>query len=194
MIFKYRRNKDGTVVPPKIFLCTRTLKRIGLIHPVCDLKIETKFNEANTCSFTIYKNNNGIEMPNFQRLKDLSVIEIEGFGLFEIQVTVAQDSAISKRITGTALQECELSQSYCTLEINTDYDKKYPTQFYRDLSTASSEGERKKMAGSSLLHRILSYAPTYSIGYVDSSLMGINREFSCSDTTVYDFYRKLLKK
>lgn len=194
MIFKYRRNKDGTVVPPKIFLCTRTLKRIGLIHPVCDLKIETKFNEANTCSFTIYKNNNGIEMPNFQRLKDLSVIEIEGFGLFEIQVTVAQDSAISKRITGTALQECELSQSYCTLEINTDYDKKYPTQFYRDLSTASSEGERKKMAGSSLLHRILSYAPTYSIGYVDSSLMGINREFSCSDTTVYDFLQEVAEE
>lgn len=202
-IFKYHRNKDGTVVPPKIFLCTRTLKKIGLIHPVSDLKIETKFNEANTCSFTIYKNNNGIEMPNFQRVKNLSVIQIEGFGLFEIQVTVTEDDAVCKRITGTALQESELSQTYCTLEINTENDfnitgtdsnENYPTLFYRDLSTSSSESEQEKIAGSSLLHRILSYAPTYTIGHVDNSLMGINREFSCSNSTVYDFLQEIAEE
>ena len=99
IIYKYNRNKDNSIVLPKIFLRTRTLKKIGIISPVFDLKIVTNFNEANTCSFTIYKNNNGIEKPIFNRIKNLSIIEIEGFGLFEINVKTIDDNVTYKNIS-----------------------------------------------------------------------------------------------
>lgn len=201
LIYKYNRNRDGSIVPPKIFLYTRTLKRIGQIDPVFDLNIVPNLNEANTCSFTIYKKNNGMEKPIFDRIKNLSVIRIEGFGLFEIRVSVTEDQTVCKKITGTSLQESELGQYDCTMEINTDsdiartdYNKDYPTLFYRDLSSADTPEKRELFAQSSLLHRILTYAPTYTIGHVDDSLMGINREFSCSDSTVYDFLQEVAEE
>lgn len=201
LIFKYNRNRDGSIVPPKIFLYTRRLKKIGQIEPIYDLNIVPNLNEANTCSFTIYQKNNGIEKPIFHRIKNLSVILIEGFGFFEIRVNVTEDQAVCKKITGTSLQESELGQYDCTLEINTDsdtaredYNGNYPTLFYRDLSMAASPQERERWEKSSLLHRLLTYAPTYTIGHVDDSLMGINREFSCSDSTVYDFLQEVAEE
>jgi len=77
------------------------------------------------------------------------------------------------------------------LEINTkddtdrkDYNKDYPTLFYRE------DGHTE----ASLLHRILTYAPTYTIGHVDSSLWHINREFSCDNSTVYDFFQTVAEE
>ncbi len=201
IVFKYNRNKDLSIVPPKVFLKTKTLKRIGLIDPVFELEVVTNFNEPNTCSFTIHKKNNGVDMSCFDRIKNLSVIEIQGFGLFQIDVTTVDEYDTSKKITGTALQESELSQLDCTLEINTesdisrsDYDKEYPTLFYRDLSTLPTEEEKKKCQESSLLHRILTYAPLYSIGHVDDSLMGICREFSCENSYVWDFLQDVAEE
>lgn len=198
IVFKYHKNKDNSIVPPKIYLKTRTLNRIGWIDPVFDLEVVTNFNEPNTCSFVIHKKNNGVEMSCFDRIHNLSVIEIQGFGFFQVDVTTVDEYDTSKKITGTALQESELSQFDCTLEINTesdrtrsDYDEKYPTLFYRDLSSLPTEEEKQKHRESSLLHRILTYAPLYSIGHVDSSLMGINREFSCENSYVWDFLQDI---
>ena len=121
-LFKYKINKniDGSLEYPKIFLMSRTLKKRGLITPVEKLIITPKFGETNECSFTIHKNNNGVTMPLFNQIKDLSIIKIEGFGLYQIKISNHETDSIYKEITGQCLQACELAQTNCKLEINTE--------------------------------------------------------------------------
>lgn len=184
-------NVEGSVQTPYILLKNRKLSTIGEIYPIEGLKIITSFVDAYECTFTIYKNNNGNINPYWDRIKDLSVILIEGFGLFELSVPETETECVYKTITGKSLQVAELSQCNCTLEINTeadvartDYDESYPTLFYRDIGHEEA----------SLLHRVLTYAPHYSIGHVDDSLKNLNREFSCNNKTVYDFLQSIAEE
>ena len=188
--YKVNKNIDGSLEIPKIFLMSRNLRKRGQIAPIEGLVITPKFTEVNECSFTVYKENNGITLPLFDKIKDNSIIKIEGFGLFQIKITLHETDAIYKEVTGQCMQACELGQCKCTLEINTEKDTErgdygeYPTVFYRPDDHPEA----------SLLHRILTYAPTYSIGYVDPSLYNINRQFSCNDTSVYDFLQDVAKE
>lgn len=189
--YKVNKNIDGSLEIPKIFLMSRNLRKRGQIAPIEGLVITPKFTEVNECSFTVYKENNGITLPLFDKIKDNSIIKIEGFGLFQIKVSLHETDTIYKEVTGQRMQACELGQCKCTLEINTeddiarkDYDKNYPTVFYRPNNHPEA----------SLLHRVLTYAQTYSIGYVDPSLCNLNRQFSCKDQTVYDFLQDVAQE
>lgn len=192
-LFKYKvkKNIDGSLEYPKVFLMSRSLKKRGIIAPIESLIITPKFKDSVECSFTVYKDNNGITLPLFERIKDNCIIMIEGYGLFQIKISLHETDAVYKEVTGTTMQANELSQCYCKLQINTeddiarkDYNKDYPTLFYRN------DGHKE----ASLLHRILTYAPTYTIGHVDSSLWHINREFSCDNSTVYDFFQTVAEE
>lgn len=192
-LFKYKvkKNIDGSLEYPKVFLMSRSLKKRGIIAPIESLIITPKFKDSAECSFAVYKENNGITLPLFERIKDNCIIMIEGYGLFQIKISLHETDAVYKEVTGTTMQANELSQCYCKLQINTeddiarkDYNKDYPTLFYR------KDGHKE----ASLLHRILTYAPTYTIGHVDSSLWHINREFSCDNSTVYDFFQTVAEE
>ena len=183
--FKFRRNRDDSLETPKIFLVTRSLKKIGEIYPVNNLNLPLVFNEANTATFTIYKENDSIIMPLFDRIKNLSVILIEGVGYFQISLPTKETDCVQKDITATALQESELSQTNITIEVNTDDDlevQKYmPTTFYNPSVPAQS-----------LLNRVIAdAAPHYKIGHVDDSLWDIQQEFSASDEDVWSFFTKI---
>jgi len=189
--YKVNKNIDGSLEIPKIFLMSRNVRKRGQIAPIEGLVITPNFTEMNECSFTVYKENNGITLPLFDKIKDNSIIKIEGFGLFQIKVSLHESDTVYKEVTGQRMQACELGQCKCTLEINTeddiarkDYDKNYPTVFYRPDNHPEA----------SLLHRVLTYAPTYSIGYVDPSLYNLNRQFSCKDQTVYDFLQDVAQE
>lgn len=183
--FKFRRNRDDSLETPKIFLVTRSLKKIGEIYPVNNLNLPLVFNEANTATFTIYKENDSIVMPLFDKIKNLSVILIEGVGYFQISLPTKETDCVQKNITATALQESELSQTNITIEVNTDDDlevQKYmPTTFYNPSVPAQS-----------LLNRVVAdAAPHYKIGHVDDSLWDIQQEFSASDEDVWSFFTKI---
>lgn len=188
--FKYKLNYDGSVSDPNIYLCNRQLKKIGqLLYE--KLYITINFASANECSFKFFKYLDWGTNPYWEKLKDTSVILIEGFGYFEVSVPGTETEYVVKNVEGKSLQETELGQCYCTLQINTeddvartDYNADYPTLFYR------TNGHTE----ASLLHRILTYAPHYSIGHVDDSLKPLNREFSCDNTSVWDFFNQVAKE
>lgn len=201
MQFSMNKNIDGSVYAPKIWLVTKTLHKISQIYPYEELSIDTKFNEANTCSFLIHQSNNGMEFPYWDRIKDLSVIMIEGIGLFEIKISITENNEVTKKVTGKSLQECELGQIIGSWEINTsnDLDMKsnyedYTTVFYKDISASLSDRLKDEYENTSLIHRILSYAPHYSIGHIDESLWGITQEFTASNTCIYDFMQTVAKE
>lgn len=206
---------------PQIFLVSRKLNVLGELTPISDLDIKVnEVNVADEVSFTYYKENEGEPTPFFDKLVDLSVIKVDGFGYFEVSIDTKEESAVYKTITAQSLGICELSQRLLTVEVNTeddiareDYNENLSTIFYRnpddyesydwDSLDRDSNGkyhsplwytgeteqetiELRKAAvkGASLIHRMMTYAPSYEIGHIDETLWFVKREFSWSDTDI----------
>lgn len=179
---------DGTFETDKVFFLDRSLHRKGEIFPISDLKTTMRFNENSEVSFTLHKYNNGSVVPLWNDIDDIKLIEVENKGIFEIDVPKTSEQGIWKSVHGVSLAEAELSQKLCTLEVNTDNDiaredYKAPTIFY-NLDDKSV----------SLLDRILTYAPHYSIGHVDDVLKHIQKTFSWNGVSVYDAFQDIAKE
>lgn len=184
--FHYNKNLDNSINVPNIYLLNRRLKKIGQIEDITELEIIVSFNEPNEISFTTHKYINNRKNSLWKYIKENTLISVEGFGIFEIEAPITDTDAIIKQVHGQDFCSIELGQINCTLEINTENDYSStvtptlsdikPTLFYNESDTEHS-----------LLHRILSYAPHYTIDHVDDSLCGMNRELSCSDSAIYDF-------
>ena len=186
---------NGTVEQFTLVLSQRDYTHLGQISNVEHLKFSGNLNAANEFSFEVHKYLDDHEEILWDDIYDLRLIWIKELNeYYEIRVELTDQVYKTKTITCTSLCECELSQSgLYDIEINTaddiaraDYDPNYPTVFYRILPDPS-DSEYIKKKNSSLLHRILDKVPAYSIAHVDSSLMNLQRTFSISNTTVYDF-------
>lgn len=172
----YKTDKqNGSIKPPEIFLCNRKLEIIGKLFPVEAPSIILNYNAADEISFSYHKEINGDKTPFYDQLQNLSIVKAEDT-YYEISVTEADRGILIKNVSGKSLGYCELSQKLVTLEVNTDrdiarsdYDE--PTIFFDPVKPERS-----------LLHRLLSYAPDYSIGTVSPTLSILQRTFSWTDT------------
>lgn len=188
-------NNDNMVDPLTIVLSSRDLVHLGQLSNVSSVKFTGHLNAANELSFVINKYADDHEEKLWDEIYDLRLLWIKELDeYYEIKVTLSDKTYLEKTITAVSLCEAELSQSMLhNIEINTeadisrdDYDVKYPTVFYRDLSGLSGESYIKAK-NSSLMHRILDKVPAYTIGHVDQSLVNLQRTFSISDSSIYDW-------
>lgn len=196
---------------PQIFLCDRQLNTLGEISPVNNLRIKCSLNGADEISFQTPKdvrtyNDSDLKEINkittnripregnrlYSQLKDYSIILAPGFGYFEVSPSISDSDTETKSVSGTSLGEAELSQLLCTLECNTEDDIKYsegdnyiPTILY------DPDPDNKKH---SLIHRILSYAPNYTVGHVDDTIKNIQRTFSFSKTDILSCFSQIAEE
>ena len=118
----------------------------------------------------------------WNKIVDFKTVWIPEFNeYFKITVSINETDEIVKNVTGTALCEFELAQiNLYNLDINSDDDIKYNnyerTSFFNPDNTSIS-----------LLHRILSKIPHYTIKHVDNTLKSEKRTVSTDGTSVYDF-------
>lgn len=201
--YTYTFNYDTSELEiPSVFLLTKRLKKIGILNNITDLKISLNALDPNEISFSLYKYYNDELEEHYSSIINQSVIWVSGFGCFELQVNESDnENGVFKSVSGKSLPHCELSQIQVSLEVNTDddilrldkekYINDFPTVFYRDIDTGAENenywssykqlniAERKEiLKKSSLLHRLLSYAPHYEIGHIDETLYFVQREFS----------------
>lgn len=191
--------ESGEVIKPSILLMDNNFNKKGEIFPYSSLKIVHNMNVSspNECSFKYSKLNENDEI--WSNIKNGCIVNIKNYdgniinknwGTYVLTVDeVENDEGSVKSVSGNALYQVELSNILCSLEVNTeddikriDYDVKYPTVFYRETIGEDS----KKKEASSLLHRILSYAPHYKVGHVDPTLMMVQKTFSWSDQYIMD--------
>lgn len=169
-----------------LILSKRNHKHLGQIRNVSDVVSKINMNSANEISFTVYKYSD-IEKkeidPLWNEIVDFKYVYVKELDeYYEIYVDLNDGEMLSKSVTGTSACECELSQTYLYgLEINTESDiaredYENPTIFYKPDHPEES-----------LLHRVLSKAPQYSIKYVDYSLKDIQRTFSADGEDIYSF-------
>lgn len=198
---------------PSLLLQNKTFETIGKIANTSSLTYKDNMNAANELSFTVPYKINGEVNPLWDKIVDRKVIYIPEYKeRFSITVSLNEDTdGIKKTVTGSGLCEYELScVKLYNIEINTendmareDYDKNFPSIFYRDLDITLYDWEDSKYNGKydnytdeqklsvlkngSVLHRILEKASNYSIGHIDDTLKTLGRiyTFSIDDKDIY---------
>ena len=199
----------GDLEYPDVYLLTKSLHKKGQLYPVSGLKIVVKANDTDEISFDFYKYLDNIEQELYDKLKTDSVVYVKGFGCFQLKVNeYDKEEGIYKSVSGESLANIELSNILVTLEVNnendvlvSDYENEsvtdyMPTVFYREPkiyeeyswsnSKLTDEEKKNKIMQSSLLHRVLSYAPHYQIGHIDKTLFYVQRTFSWTNAYVND--------
>lgn len=185
---------NGQVQEYTIILSRRDHTHLGQIYGCQEVEYLKNLNGADEITFYVNKyseeeisrysevEQNQIKMI-WDELTDFKFIFVKELNeYFEIQVPTDEEDVIIKSVSGISACEAELGQiNLYGLEINTEADiarKDYtsPTVFYDSLNPNCS-----------LLNRVLSKAPHYSIGHVDSSLLKIQRTFSTDDEDIYSF-------
>ena len=198
----------GEIEQPKIYACSRNLRKKGEIYPAREIRIKRLLNGADEISFTVTKNvklytddeyatlktiygddiKNGVT-NSYDELVDYSVIYVEGFGYFEVSPTISDTSNLVKTLSGSALGETELSQCLCSLQVNTDEvisnSVKLGIDFVPTVLYKADDPEH------SLLHRILTYAPNYTIGHVDSTLRLLQRTYSWDNADIISVFKDI---
>lgn len=174
---------NNQVEQPTIVLCENNYKKLGNLNSVTNIVYKDNMNAANTLSFTVHKYRDNNELCNlWNKIVDFKTVWIPEFNeYFKITVSINETDEIVKNVTGTALCEFELAQiNLYNLDINSDDDIKYNnyerTSFFNPDNTSIS-----------LLHRILSKIPHYTIKHVDNTLKSEKRTVSTDGTSVYDF-------
>lgn len=186
---------SGTYARPRLFLCETDKTKICQLD-VTNLNGSFKFNSTSELTFEVGRIYNNLLTgencvnPYYDKIEALRLLYLENFGYFEIQGPELTGNGIkeSKNITAYSY-EYTLSQKYLdnfyvnTGEVDsievinaTDENHIVPVTLYNP--------SNKKL---SLLHLILDKVYGWSIGYVDSSLQTLSRQFEVDRESVYDF-------
>lgn len=195
---------------PTLLLMTRAFRVLGKVSKYYNWNMSLTANGADEISFDINKfyydeYGNKIICPIWNDLIDLKIIDVEGFGRYEISVSYTDSTETIKSIHGQSL-EVELGQLILhDFHINdedavagdiTQYNKMHfdedgnfiPTVFYNPDDEDNS-----------LLHRVLKdKAPHWSLGYVTPCVtLGEDeacekssdfiRTYTIDGTSIYDF-------
>lgn len=188
MAVRIKFDNTHNVIQPTFVLSTRTGEKLGYI-PAVDISVSDNFNSAFEMEFKVYEYNNGVKYDLWDKLTDFKLVWCREWNVwFEMSVTLRDTDANVKNISCVSVGEAELSQIMLyDIEVNTEddilRDDYEPTVLYNP---------EKKSA--SLLNRIMSKAPHYSIKYVDSRIKDIQRTFSFNTTSIYDAFNQIAEE
>lgn len=183
--------------------------KIGLLSNPQDVTASISCEEAPSISVKFYKTEDNPYWDEINMFKLIYVPELDTYYAIQCE-TSESDSGIYKALTLTRMEESELSQiNVYGLQINTeeeiilpDYDSNFPNVLYRDPTDIHAYDDiwnsdekyedytdaqkSDVLRHSSILHRVLSFAPHYSIGTVDESIQNIQRIYTFDSASVYD--------
>ena len=176
---------SGTYTEPSIYLCQTNKDRIGELT-VGDFSGTFKWNAYSEVSFSIdrelcdmVQGDTNVN-PYYDLVEALRLVEIEGFGFFQLQDPDIESDGIkeTKSINANSL-EYDLSNRY--LE-NFIINKGVAGSIDKVQLYDSNDVEH------SLLHLVIKEkAPDWHIGHVDSTLATQRRSFEIDRESVYDF-------
>ena len=182
---------DSAHVPqqPTLILYSRSGKCFGNIEAY-KVTAKSSLMDADEFTFKVNKIYNGQKNPVWDNLMDFKLVyAVEWDKYFQMTLDINETTETVKSVDCVQLGQAELSQIYLFgVEINTeddiareDYDR--PTVLYDNDHPESS-----------LLNRILSKAPHYSIRHVDASIANVQRTFTFDDTSLHDAMNEIAEE
>lgn len=195
----------GKIPLPSLLLMNRSFHIIGKISRYEDWHISLVTNGLDEIIFYVHKYTDGMLCPIWDDLVDLKIVDVDGFGRFEISVDYTDNTETVKSVHGFSL-ETELAQiglyefhvndeEAADMEV-TDYSKDNYDSEGNFIPTVFYNPKDKKH---SLLHRVLAdKAPHWSIGYVSPWIAldeesqpeessKFQRTYTVDGDSIYDF-------
>lgn len=186
----------GNYVKPRLFLCETNKDRICELETI-ELKGSFKFNAYSELTFTIGRTYTNMVTgetrvnPFYDKIEALRLVELEGFGYFEIQDPEITSDGIKelKNVTAYSL-EYRLSQKYLeNFKVNTgdtDSIEVMEADGSRIIPVTLINNVNKNL---SLTDLVLEKVYDWSWGHIDSFLFPTTtgRQFDISRASIYDF-------
>ena len=171
--------------PPAIYLCQTNKDRIGELN-VRNFEGTFKWVDYSEISFDIDRKVNNeitgetIVNPYYDWTDGLRLVEVEGFGFFQLQDPQEESDGIRE------------SKTMSAYSLEYDLSNRYLDTFYINKGVAGSiDGVQLYNPNDtehSLLHLVIAEkAPDWSIGHVDAELATQRRFFEIDRESVYDF-------
>lgn len=198
---------DGLVENLSFVLARKDKSKIGLLSNPQDISATISLEEAPSISVKFYNVDNPY-WDDINMFKLIYVPELETY--YSIECETSEGDGEYKALTLTRMAESELSQpKVYALQINTeediirpDYDSNFTNVLYRDpddihayddiwesdekYDEYTDEQKSDVLRHSSILHRVLSFAPHFSVGHVDESIQKIQRIYTFDGVSVYE--------
>lgn len=190
MAVKIKFDNQNVAESPTIVLLRRNGDRLGVIQAK-EIHFTGNLNSAAEITFKVHKEDNGKKTNLWDDIRDFRLIWCKEWNIvFEIYVEIDESDETTKNVSGTSLAEVELSNTKLFgIEVNTEddilSDDYIPTLIYR--------ADPLKKRGS-LLDRLLSKIPIYSIKHIDVSIANLQRTFTFDDITVYDAFQEIAQE
>ena len=187
-MIKFNKN-NNQIEPFTVILCNRNQESLGQIVNISNMNFKGNLNSANELSFEVHKTVDGYDDPLWDDIFDLRLVYISDLNeYFEINVSYTDQTYLTKTITATSLCEAELSQTMLyDIEINTeaDIERQNPDGVTGNVSKFWAGADEDK--SNTIIGRVLSKVPAYSVAHVDSTLINLQRVFTINGTSVYDW-------
>ena len=182
-------NKNNNMIEPfTIILTNRNQEFLGEIVNTSNMNFTGNFNAADELSFDVHKIVDGYTEVLWDEIYDLRLVFLKELNeYFEINVSMLDSDSLTKTITAKSLCEAELSQTMLyDIEINTETDIEREDYVVAKFWTNVTDPQSKEYK-STILYRVLEKVPAYRVDHVDSTLVNLQRVFSISGKSVYDW-------
>ena len=210
---KFTYDSYGTIEQPIFVLSSATHKHYGIIQNIDPSSVSFTFNMNNSQegSFEVHKEVDGQVCELWDKIVSFRYVYCPQHSeYYKLDVQVVDGEETIKQCTLTSAGEYELSNKLLIdLHINDEYDwdmqyEEYgvavesdgavyniePTTFYK-----FNPNHDPEISKYSLLDRVLAdKATNWSIGHVDSTLIDIQRTFTASNQSIYDFLTNTVAK
>mgnify|MGYP000581563517 CR=1 FL=1 len=150
---------------------------IGTLGLAMNITADIKYNEASVLEFEIPAQVDGVDTPHYDAVIGMRIIELQDIGQFIL---------INPKEVGDGVKKIKYCKAY-SLEFEFTFKK---------LSLASSTYNfwNPVTPDSTLMQIILELMPSWSLGSIDSELVGKYRTFEVSNENLYNFIKGTIQE
>lgn len=162
---------------PTLVLCNADGSAIQTLGYAFNLKVELCYNEVSTVTFDIPAYVDGEKTPHYDDISGMRIINMVGWGRFILTNPSVNDDGI---------KEIKSCKAY-SLEYELTYKKVYFSEAtYNFWNPLSPDG--------TVLGMIANDLPSWTVGTVDSDLIGKYRTLSAENVNIYNFMKSTLQQ
>lgn len=158
--------------PPTLILKNTTGTPIGVLGYAMRLSADIKYDEASVIEFELPAWVNGKPTPHYDAVIGMRVVDLQDIGQFIL---------VNPKETGDGIKKIKACKGY-SLEYEFTFKK-------LSLASATYNFWNPVTPDSTLLGIILEMMPSWSVGSIDSTLVGKYRTFEVGDENLYNFIK-----
>ena len=162
---------------PTIILRTKSGTPLGVLGYANNIICEVCFNEISRLSFNIPAYVDGIKTPYYEDVIGMRVLDLKDVGQFIL---------MNPKISNNGISEIKECTAY-SLEVEFTYKK-------LSLENATYNFWNPVARGGTILGIIMERMPSWSVGKVDSDLIGRYRTFDLNDENLYNFIKSTVQE